>query len=187
MLLRKAPHSCSRRSAASEDLGPLVKIRCHGDYHLGQVLWQENDFVILDFEGEPGRSLADRRAKQSPLKDVAGMLRSFDYAAYSELTILSHSQVETFERLEPWARIWRAWTSAAFLWEYREAAALASLVPVDRDPLARLLDFFVLEKVVFELRYEMNYRPDWVRIPLLGIVEMLRRDDPAPVPRALIR
>ena len=181
-VLREGPGLVESTIGRLDGLGPLVKIRCHGDYHLGQVLWRENDFIILDFEGEPGRSLSERRAKQSPLKDVAGMLRSFDYAVYSELTILSHSQVETFERLEPWARIWRAWTSAAFLWEYREAAALAALVPIDRDPLARLLDFFVLEKVIFELRYEMNYRPDWVRIPLLGIVELLGREEAAPVP-----
>jgi maltose alpha-D-glucosyltransferase/alpha-amylase len=183
-VLKEGPSLVESTIARLEGLVSLVKIRCHGDYHLGQVLWRENDFIILDFEGEPGRSLAERRGKQSPLKDVAGMLRSFDYAVYSELTILSHSQVETFERLEPWARIWRAWTSAAFLWEYREAAALASLVPIEREPLARLLDFFVLEKVVFELRYEMNYRPDWVRIPLLGIVELLRQEEIAPVPSA---
>ena len=156
-----------------EGVGSLVKIRCHGDYHLGQVLWRENDFIILDFEGEPGRTLAERRAKQSPLKDVAGMLRSFDYAVYSELLTVTRNQFETFERLEPWAKIWRAWTSAAFLWEYRDGAALAALVPIERDALARLLDFYMLDKMLFELRYEMNYRPNWIYIPLLGINHLL--------------
>jgi maltose alpha-D-glucosyltransferase/alpha-amylase len=168
-VLDGGPALVERTAQLVEDVGPLVKIRCHGDYHLGQVLWRENDFIILDFEGEPGRTLAERRAKQSPLKDVAGMLRSFDYAVYSELLSVTRNQFETFERLEPWARIWRAWTSAAFLWEYRDGAALAALVPIERDALARLLDFFMLEKIVFELRYEMNYRPDWTLIPLLGI------------------
>jgi maltose alpha-D-glucosyltransferase/alpha-amylase len=148
-----------------------VKIRCHGDYHLGQVLWQENDFVILDFEGEPGRSLAERRAKQSPLKDVAGMIRSFDYAASSELFSLTRGGRESFDRLEPWTKIWRTWTSAGFLREYRQTAA--SLLPEEPKALYRLLDFFMLEKLVFELRYEMNYRPDWIRIPLLGILQLI--------------
>ncbi len=153
--------------------GNLVKIRCHGDYHLGQVLWQENDFVILDFEGEPGRTLAERRQKQSPLKDVAGMLRSFDYAAYSELLTATLGGRENFERLEPWAKIWRTWTSAMFLRAYRQTAASGSLLPEEPATLCRLLDFFMLEKLIFELRYELNYRPDWVRIPLLGILQLI--------------
>jgi maltose alpha-D-glucosyltransferase/alpha-amylase len=149
----------------------LVKIRCHGDYHLGQVLWQENDFVILDFEGEPGRTLAERRAKQSPLRDVAGMLRSFDYAAYSELLTFTADGYERYARLEPWARIWRAWTSAAFLREYREATA--PLLPGSDEVLGRLLDFYMLEKLLWELSYEMNYRPAWVRIPLIGLLGLI--------------
>jgi len=158
--------------------GPLVKIRCHGDYHLGQVLWQENDFVILDFEGEPGRTLEERRAKQSPLKDVAGMLRSFDYAAYSELLTVTLGGRENYDKLEPWARIWRTWTAAAFLREYRLTAAAGSLLPADPGTLGRLLDFFMLEKLIFELRYELNYRPDWVRIPLLGILQLIETTGP---------
>ena len=155
----------------------LVKTRIHGVYHLGQVLWAENDFVILDFEGEPGRTMAERRAKRSPLRDVAGMLRSFDYAAYSELLSYTQSHREDFERLEPWAQIWRTWTSAAFLREYRRAIAPAGLLPSDSGVSCRLLDFFVLEKTLFELRYELNYRPDWVSIPMLGILHLI---DPPP-------
>ena len=130
--------------------------------------------MILDFEGEPGRTLAERRAKQSPLKDVAGMLRSFDYAAYSELLTVTLGGRENFDKLEPWAKIWRTWTSAAFLRAYRETAAAGSLLPADPATLYRLLDFFMLEKLIFELRYELNYRPDWVRIPLLGILQLIR-------------
>jgi maltose alpha-D-glucosyltransferase/alpha-amylase len=146
----------------------LVKIRIHGDYHLGQVLWVENDFVILDFEGEPGRTMAERRAKKSPLHDVVGMLRSFDYAAYSELLSFTHDHHhESFDRLEPWAQIWR--TSAAFLREYRRTVAPGGLLPADFDATCRLLDAFMLEKTLFKLQYELNYRPDWVAIPILGL------------------
>ena len=172
-VLREGPALVDRVGDLSGSAGPLFKIRCHGDYHLGQVLWQENDFVILDFEGEPGRTLEERRSKQSPLKDVAGMLRSFDYAASSELLTVTRGGRENFEHLEPWAKIWRTWTSAAFLREYRQTAADGSLLPPDPSTLRRLLDFFVLEKLIFELRYEMNYRPDWVRIPLLGILQLI--------------
>jgi maltose alpha-D-glucosyltransferase/alpha-amylase len=163
-----------RVSAPPSEEGDLIKIRCHGDYHLGQVLWQENDFIILDFEGEPARSLAERRAKQSPLKDVAGMLRSFEYAAYSELLNQTRDRPDAFDRLEPWARIWRTWTSAAFLREYRQTAAPGSLLPATTSAACHLLDFFMLDKLVFELLYELSYRPDWVRIPLLGIVQLVR-------------
>jgi len=176
-VLDEGPKLVERASRLADLTEPLVKIRCHGDYHLGQTLWQENDFVILDFEGEPGRSLAERRAKQSPLKDVAGMLRSFDYAAFSELLTVTGGGLESFEKLEPWAKIWRTWTSAAFLREYRLAADPGGLLPTNPSTLCRLLDFFMLEKLVFELRYEMNYRPDWVRIPLLGILQLARPEE----------
>jgi maltose alpha-D-glucosyltransferase/alpha-amylase len=166
------PRLLARIEAFPAGSSNLTKIRVHGDYHLGQVLWVENDFVILDFEGEPGRTMAERRAKKSPLRDVAGMLRSFDYAAYSELLTFTHDDRETFERLEPWAQIWRTWTSAAFLREYRNTVAPAGLLPADRDTTGRLLDLFILEKTLFELQYELNYRPDWVAIPLLGILQL---------------
>ena len=137
--------------------------------------------MILDFEGEPGRTMAERRAKKSPLRDVAGMLRSFDYAAYSELLTFTRHQPEDFDRLEPWAQIWRTWTSAAFLREYRRTVAPAGLVPADHDATCRLLDFFILEKTLFELQYELNYRPDWVAIPMLGILQ-LARESAGPTP-----
>jgi maltose alpha-D-glucosyltransferase / alpha-amylase len=153
----------------------LVKIRVHGDYHLGQLLLQEGDFFILDFEGEPGRSVEERRAKQSPLKDVAGMLRSFDYAAYNVLYKAAKVHPDALERLEPWARIWRTWMSAEFLKVYRGVAA--GLLPADPAATRQLLDLLRLEKALFELQYELDYRPDWVRIPLMGILHLIRGDD----------
>ena len=104
------------------------RIRCHGDYHLGQVLWTGSDFMIIDFEGEPARPLSERRAKSLAMRDVAGMLRSFDYAAYSELLTFTRSQPDDLDRLEPWAQIWRTWTSAAFFREYRRTVAPAGII-----------------------------------------------------------
>ncbi|WP_406700385.1 maltose alpha-D-glucosyltransferase [Singulisphaera sp. Ch08] len=162
----------SRFKPLSEGVGHLIKIRCHGDYHLGQVLWDENDFIILDFEGEPGRPVAERREKKSALRDVAGMLRSLDYAVYSKLISSSVDQPEKFDRLEPWAKVWKNWTSAAYLREYRATAA--PLLPDDESAMALLLEFFMLEKTLFEFQYELNYRPDWIRIPMLGILHLMK-------------
>jgi maltose alpha-D-glucosyltransferase/alpha-amylase len=160
------------RAAQALDI-TASKTRIHGDYHLGQVLWVEEDFFILDFEGEPTRSLAERRLKQSPMKDVAGMLRSFSYAAYAGLFANMASRQGELERKEPWARAWHTWTSAAFLRGYVGTAGDAFFIP--RDPVQRdaLLQLFILEKALYELDYELNNRPDWVRIPLAGIVELL--------------
>jgi maltose alpha-D-glucosyltransferase/alpha-amylase len=151
----------------------LMKIRCHGDYHLGQVLRVENDFVILDFEGEPTRSVEERRAKQSPLKDVAGMVRSYHYAAYAGLFEYTRDDPADFERLDPWADLWFQWVAAAFLREYRAAAGEAAFLPRDPRTFAALLDAFMLDKAFYELLYELNNRPDWVRIPLRGILALL--------------
>jgi trehalose synthase-fused probable maltokinase len=149
------------------------KIRVHGDYHLGQVLWAEGDFYILDFEGEPARSIAERRAKQSPMKDVAGMLRSFSYAAHAGLFAHTASRPEQFAALAAWAHIWQTWTAAAFLRGYFTAAAGALFIPGDAAHRDALLQLFVLDKALYELNYELNNRPDWVRIPLWGILDML--------------
>jgi maltose alpha-D-glucosyltransferase/alpha-amylase len=177
-VLDQGPRLVNRLGALAAEGSNLIKIRVHGDYHLGQVLWAENDFVILDFEGEPGRMMTERRAKKSPLRDVAGMLRSFDYAAYSELLSFTDDDRENFDRLEPWAQIWRTWTSAAFLREYCRVVSAAGLLPADRDTTGRLLDLFILEKTLFELQYELNYRPDWVTIPLLGVLQLVREASP---------
>jgi 1,4-alpha-glucan branching enzyme len=164
-----------------------TRIRVHGDYHLGQVLRTGDDFIILDFEGEPARPLAERRAKVSPLKDVVGMLRSFDYAAYAALFDFTKDRPEAFARLEPWSQIWRAWTCAAFWRGYRGAAGNAGFLPRDPAALAALLGAYTLDKALYELRYELNNRPDWVCIPLQGIGTLITNRDlvaPPPPPAA---
>jgi maltose alpha-D-glucosyltransferase/alpha-amylase len=150
------------------------RTRIHGDYHLGQVLRAKGDFVILDFEGEPARSLEERREKQSPLKDVAGMLRSFSYAAFSALVKYTSRRPEELERLEPWARLWEQSASAAFLRSYRERVKGASVTPPERGNFERLLEAYLIDKSLYELVYELNNRPNWVRIPLSGILALLR-------------
>jgi maltose alpha-D-glucosyltransferase/alpha-amylase len=152
---------------ASEPKG--TKIRIHGDYHLGQVLLTRNDFILIDFEGEPGHSLEERRAKQSPLRDVAGMLRSFSYVEHSALKSVAHDDVE-LAKLTPFAREWAAEVRAAFLDAYDAAAHGASLYDA-LTPGVGLLGLFELEKVLYELRYELGNRPGWAGIPLQGIVE----------------
>jgi trehalose synthase-fused probable maltokinase len=141
-------------------------IRHHGDYHLGQALWTKaEDWLILDFEGEPARSVPERRRKRSPLRDVAGMLRSFAYAA-------SASQLQ--RGVAPPPR-WEEECRASFLAGYL-AAAEPSLLPASEQGIERLLTVFELEKAVYELRYELNNRPDWVGIPVAGILRMLEEE-----------
>jgi maltose alpha-D-glucosyltransferase / alpha-amylase len=152
------------------------KIRIHGDYHLGQVLWSEGDFYILDFEGEPARPLASRRQKQSPMKDVAGMLRSFSYAAYAGLFAHTASRPSEYSRLEAWARLWQTWAGASFLRGYFDTAAQALFVPTEPTQRDTLLRLFVIDKALYELTYELNNRPDWVRIPLRGLLELIQSE-----------
>jgi maltose alpha-D-glucosyltransferase/alpha-amylase len=149
-----------------------MQIRIHGDYHLGQVLRTEEDFVIIDFEGEPARSLAERRAKYSPLKDVAGMLRSFSYAAYAALFAFAVHAPDDLEAFEEWADVWQHWVSDAFLGGYNTAIAGSGLMPPDQA-FEPLLHAFLLDKAVYELAYELNNRPDWARIPLAGMLKLL--------------
>ena len=148
------------------------RIRCHGDYHLGQVLVTEGDVVILDFEGEPARPLAERRLKTSPLRDVAGMLRSFGYAALTGLNAATLTRPEDVERFAPWAQLWETWVSAAFLRAYLLAARASGLLPSRDDDLEILLQAFVMDKALYELGYELNNRPDWVHIPLAGLLRL---------------
>jgi maltose alpha-D-glucosyltransferase / alpha-amylase len=150
-----------------------AKTRVHGDYHLGQVLWAENDYIILDFEGEPTRTVDERREKFSPLRDVAGMLRSYHYAAYAGLFSFTQDHPDDFAQLEPWADLWQQWVSAAFLASYLKTARDAPFIPRQRGELALLLDGFTLAKALYELAYELNNRPDWVRIPLSGVWQLL--------------
>jgi maltose alpha-D-glucosyltransferase/alpha-amylase len=155
------------------------RIRVHGDYHLGQVLRTEEDFVILDFEGEPVRSLSERRAKQSPLKDVAGMIRSFSYAAYAALFAFTVHAPDDYATLENWADIWQHWASETFVSAYRLALGDAPIAPPG-DAFPTLLNAFVLDKSLYELSYELNARPDWIRVPLLGILKLVTRSRSRP-------
>jgi maltose alpha-D-glucosyltransferase/alpha-amylase len=150
----------------------LQRIRIHGDYHLGQVLRVKTDFVILDFEGEPARPIEYRRTKQNALKDVAGMLRSFSYAAYAGLINFTTRHPENVDRLEPWARLWERSASAEFLRAYLATAQGATFLPAGREGLRKLLDLFLLDKALYEVLYELNARPEWVRIPLMGILSL---------------
>jgi maltose alpha-D-glucosyltransferase/alpha-amylase len=159
------------RQLGGETLQAL-RTRIHGDYHLGQVLRVKSDFVILDFEGEPARSLAERRSKQSPMKDVAGMLRSFSYAAYAALMNFTARRPEDLSRLMPWARLWERAVSAEFLRAYRTASQNSAHVPSDGAEFRKLMDAYLLDKALYELLYELNNRPTWVRIPIEGILSL---------------
>ena len=153
-----------------------MRTRCHGDYHLGQVLYTGKDFVIIDFEGEPARPIGERRIKRSPLRDVAGMLRSFHYAAYAALIDLENRGImrpEELPLLESWANYWHVWICAAFMKTYLAIAANGGFLPASRDEIEVLLEALLLEKAVYELGYELNNRPDWVKIPIQGIRQLM--------------
>lgn len=152
----------------------VTKIRHHGDYHLGQVLFTGNDFIIIDFEGEPARTLNERKHKACPIKDVAGMIRSFHYAAYSAILKRESLRPEDVPALEPWADLWYCYVSGVFLRSYLDAAGNAVFIPGERDELETLLNAFLLQKAVYELGYELNNRPDWVIIPARGIRHILK-------------
>jgi len=150
------------------------RIRVHGDYHLGQILYTGNDFVLMDFEGLPARSLVERRIKHSPLRDVAGLLRSFHYAAYAALPGIvgrSVGRMEDMPVLEPWARFWTMWVSVAFLRAYLDAVQSPRLLPESRREISLQLRVFMLEKALVEVGYEMVNRPDWLSIPARAILE----------------
>ncbi|MFW5947185.1 MAG: maltose alpha-D-glucosyltransferase [Gemmatimonadota bacterium] len=156
------------------------RIRTHGDYHLGQVLYTGRDFLIIDFEGEPARPLTERRLKRSALSDVAGMLRSFQYAAYTALAdeeLRGLTRTDAMNGWDRWARFWTAWSSAAFLRAYLDEARSdernAPFVPQDDADLRTLLEAHLLEKAVYEMSYELNNRPDWIRLPLQGVLQLL--------------
>jgi maltose alpha-D-glucosyltransferase / alpha-amylase len=151
----------------------VCKTRIHGDLHLGQVLATGNDFVIIDFEGEPSRPVDERRAKGSPLRDVVGLLRSFDYAPEAVLRELTTSGYARPPRLEPWAALWKQEVSRMFQESYFETVAGAPFLPEDDEHLALMLELHTLERVVYEISYELANRPDWVEIPLRGLVALL--------------
>jgi maltose alpha-D-glucosyltransferase/alpha-amylase len=172
-LLARGPAALDQLTQQWGSVPQATKTRVHGDYHLGQVLWVDNDYVLLDFEGEPTRSVAERREKFSPLRDVAGMLRSYHYAAYAGLFAFTQDRPEDFPRLAPWAELWQQWVSAAFLAAYVQTAEGASFLPTEPRDFAFLLEGYMLAKALYELAYELNNRPDWVRIPLGGVLHLL--------------
>src|ERR1700688_3848059 len=175
-VLASEPQIIERFHAARSKPIRAVRTRIHGDYHLGQVLYTGADFVIIDFEGEPARPLSQRRLKRSPLQDVAGMLRSFHYAAHAPLLASTGSvnvDARNREKLNGWAEVWAKWVSERYLDEYLKTALGAEFLPPSREQIMALLELHVLEKAVYELGYELNNRPGWVAIPLEGICKTL--------------
>ena len=172
-------HLLDRKQGKSPVLSAILagkieatRIRVHGDLHLGQVLYSGKDFVFIDFEGEPGRSLGERRFKRSPLRDVTAMMRSFDYAGSSALR-LSNTRSEDLAHLTAWCGVWVRWVSAAFLAEYLATVKGAHFIPKKTDQLETLLAFYTLDKCVYELSYELNNRPDWAVIPARALTKLL--------------
>jgi maltose alpha-D-glucosyltransferase/alpha-amylase len=157
--------------ACAPPKGQALKTRHHGDYHLGQVLIANNDFVIIDFEGEPSRPLADARRKHSPLRDVAGMLRSFSYAKWSArdryASAMTGGQAGVAPDKSAVLDGWEAEARRVFLEAYAQVAGISL------EDVAGLLRLFELEKVLYELRYEINNRPNWVHVPLGGALGLL--------------
>jgi maltose alpha-D-glucosyltransferase/alpha-amylase len=144
---------------------------------MGQVLFTGKDFIIIDFEGEPERPISERRIKASPLKDVAGMIRSFHYASYAALSdepsgLFVHR--DTLVSPEAWMHFWCLWSTAAYLRMYLKEAERGGFLPANEEDLALLLDAYLMEKALYELSYELNNRPRWINIPLEGILELLR-------------
>lgn len=153
-----------------------LRIRCHGDYHLGQVLYTGKDFKLIDFEGEPMRAISERQIKRSPLRDVAGMVRSFHYASHAGLLteipgVIVRSQDSV--SLTPWARFLYFWTSAVFVRAYLAQVGDTPFLPKTREELRCLLDTYLLEKALYELEYEMNNRPSWISIPVRGVLDLM--------------
>ena len=175
-LVKRRGELLGRCQAVATRKVTALRTRVHGDYHLGQVLRTSDDFVIIDFEGEPAVPLSARCLKHSPLKDVAGMVRSFHYAAHHSLRSLEARETlrpEVRAALTPWARCWCEWVTTAFLDEYLVTVNGATFLPPRRDDVDALLAVYLLEKAIYELGYELNNRPEWVHLPLGGIHELL--------------
>jgi maltose alpha-D-glucosyltransferase/alpha-amylase len=153
-----------------------TRIRIHGDYHLGQVLYTGKDFYIIDFEGEPLRPLNERRWKRSALRDVTGMVRSFHYGAYVPLFKEASIRPEDIASLKPWTDLWYRYVSGLFVRAYLDTAGKASFIPEEREELEIMLNLFLLEKAVYEVGYELNNRPNWVVIPIRGIRDLMETE-----------
>jgi maltose alpha-D-glucosyltransferase/alpha-amylase len=184
LLIARRPVLLKKARTLMELQGTGQRIRIHGDFHLGQTLRttanagsaanESGDFVVIDFEGEPARSIEERRRKQSPLKDVAGMLRSFSYAAYTAVdrAIAENQQAGDRVRLTRWAQHWQDTASAEFLWAYHESAARSTGLLPEPKAAQVLLEAYLLEKALYEVLYELNHRPEWLRIPISGILSL---------------
>ncbi len=168
-----------RYNRVRESKIPAMRIRCHGDYHLAKVLYTGKSFVITDFEGEPSRSISQRRLKRSPLRDVASMIRSFHYAAHSVMSSIAPLQPRpelSLPVLQHWAQYWYTWVSAEFLYTYLEMVRETHLLPEDPKQLKVLLDAFLLDKAVYEVGFELSMDSEWIHVPLLGILQMLEEE-----------
>ena len=154
-----------------------TRIRIHGDYNLEQILFTGNDVMITNFEGDPHRPMSERRIKRSPLRDVAGMIRSFHYASHAVLFGQVPGIVprqDSFSQLEKWAQVWHQWVGAIFMNGYLQAAGAAEFIPHTPRGLRTLLEAYTLEKLLLEMDHELEHRPDWIRIPVNGILHFLR-------------
>jgi maltose alpha-D-glucosyltransferase / alpha-amylase len=166
-------HTIETFSSLEGELG--YKTRVHADYHLGQVLRVGNEWLIIDFEGEPARPMQLRQTKSSPLRDAAGMLRSFSYAA--QVAVMERTEDGSDERrsMEAWAEVWETLARERFLVGYWRQSYEGNFLPPDKSAAATMLDFFELDKALYELGYERVYRPHWLSIPLRGIRQFLER------------
>jgi maltose alpha-D-glucosyltransferase / alpha-amylase len=156
-----------------------MKIRHHGDFHLGQMLIVKDDVFIIDFEGEPRRSIEDRRRKAPAARDVAGLIRSIDYSATAALERALKSAPDEHGKLARALEAWREHCAAAFMAAYRSSLTDVRLWPQSLEAADRLLDFFLLEKAFYEIEYELAHRPDWLRVPLAGTWRILSRSEEA--------
>jgi maltose alpha-D-glucosyltransferase/alpha-amylase len=172
-VLRAEQEILAREKRLLDRRTSAAKIRIHGDYHLGQLLYTGKDFVILDFEGEPARPLSERKLKRSALRDVAGMMRSFQYAAYSALWQPAMRK-EDVPFLERWADLWYRHMGSVFLQSYLKTAGNAIFIPQSGEDLQIMLEAYLLDKAVYEIGYELNNRPSWVVIPVRGIKHILK-------------
>lgn len=150
-----------------------MRIACHGNFHLGQVLYKDDDFWVLDFLGESFRARHERAGKFSPLKDVASMIRSFDYAIYMSFFLFTREIEEDMAKFFPWVRIAETWVRSMYLDEYIRVARQGNFLPADMDELKKVLDAYILERACYELRYESSNRPDWLKIPLFSLLDWL--------------
>jgi maltose alpha-D-glucosyltransferase/alpha-amylase len=147
-------------------------LRIHGNYYLEQILFTGKDVSILHFGGDPSRSFSERRIKRSPLRDVAGIIRSFHYAAHENL-LSNRVRPEDVDKLKPYAPLWTHYMTSFFMQAYLEAVNGASFIPKDNNDLSMLMEIYLLERAIYSLHYELNTRPDWVMVPVRVIKSII--------------